>query len=277
VTTTPVARHRSQQEATVPRRTTAARLSRWAGAFTTLTPAAAWILVMVVPGAPPRSGANCTGGPNLCLTYPYTDAAAFVPGDFPWMIPAFLLGLLLIVLLTGLLRATGAPRLPGPQDYSARTDYRPPARWYQRLNRLLGVPLTSLGWAPRDAATLEVRGRSTGRTRRTPVLITHLGTDRYLVALAGRSHWVRNVRAAGGQAWLRRRGRTAVSLEELPAAERPPILLAYLHGAGRDDAPSARTETATHYFGLDPDPDLADLAAIADHYPVFRIHDAEPT
>ncbi len=406
----------------MPRRSAQARLNWWAGVFITLTAAAAWTLVMVVPGAPPRSGANCTGGPGSCLSYPYTDAAAYVPGDFLWMIPAFLLGPLLVVLLTGLLhgtgaprrplatqlslrlatvsaallmvdyyvqfttvqaslvrgetgggvsllsqynphgvfialedlgyatmltalavaapalarttrperilrrllalagtvgalllpvllatlgrdldytyevlaiaiawttllvtgilaatifRTTGAPRPPGPQDYSARTDYRPPARWYQRLNRLLGVPLASLGWAPRDAATLEVHGRTTGRLRRTPVLITHLGTDRYLVALAGRSHWVRNVRAAGGQAWLRRRGRTEVSLEELPAAERPPILLAYLHGAERDGTPSARTETAAHYFGLDPDPDLADVAAIADHYPVFRIHDTE--
>ena len=40
-----------------------------------------------------------------------------------------------------------------PQDYSTRTTYRPPAAWYQRLN-WLGVRLTSLGLAPRDAVTL---------------------------------------------------------------------------------------------------------------------------
>jgi hypothetical protein len=420
VTTTPVAYPRSPQEPRAPRRLAVARLGWWAGILTTLAAAAAWILVMVVPGAPPRSGANCTGGPDACLAYPYTDAAAYVPNDFLWMIPAFLLGPLLVVLLvvllddvtaprralarialqlatgsaallmvdyyvqfttvqaslvrgetggglsllsqynphgifialedlgyatmltalavaapalpratrphrvlrrllaiagtlgalllpvllaalgrdldytyevlaiaiawttllaTGILaaiifRATGAPRPPGPQDYSARTDYRPPAGWYARLNRLLGVPLTSLGWAPHDAVTLEVRGRTTGRTRRTPVLITHLDGDRYLVALAGQSQWVRNVRTAGGQAWLRRRGRTPVSLEELPAAERAPILLAYLHSTDRDGARTTRTATAAHYFGLGPDPDLADLTAIADHYPVFRIYDA---
>jgi hypothetical protein len=81
------------------------------------------------------------------------------------------------LIVTGILAAVifrpgGATRLLGPQHYAARTGYRPPARWYARLNRLLGVPLTSLGWAPRGAVTLEVRGRATGRTRRTPVLVT---------------------------------------------------------------------------------------------------------
>ncbi len=50
-----------------------------------------------------------------------------------------------------------------PQDYSTRSRYRPPAGWYQRLN-WLGVVLTSVGLAPRDAVTLQVRGRSSGKT-----------------------------------------------------------------------------------------------------------------
>ncbi|MDQ1295975.1 MAG: hypothetical protein QG608_3862, partial [Actinomycetota bacterium] len=83
-----------------PQRPGVARAGWWAGVLTTLTTATAWILVMVVPGAPPRSGVNCTSGPGACLTYPYTDAAAYVPDDFLWMIPAFLMGPLLVVLLT---------------------------------------------------------------------------------------------------------------------------------------------------------------------------------
>jgi hypothetical protein len=58
-----------------------------------------------------------------------------------------------------------------PQDYATRTDYRPPASWYQQLNRL-GVLLTSLGLAPRDAVTLQVRGRKSGKVRRIPILRT---------------------------------------------------------------------------------------------------------
>jgi hypothetical protein len=96
------------------------RLGWWAGVLIASDSAAAWILVMVVPGAPPRSGANCTGGPGLCLTYPYTDAAAYVPGDFLWMIPAFLLGPLFVVLLTVLLHGGDGPRRPLVAQLSLR-------------------------------------------------------------------------------------------------------------------------------------------------------------
>lgn len=90
-----------------------------------------------------------------------------------------------------------------PQYYSSRTAYRPPAGWYRRLNTSLGVLVTSLGLAPRDAVTLEVRGRRSGRPRPTPILRTRWQGEDYLVALAGESEWVRNVRAAGGAAMFR--------------------------------------------------------------------------
>jgi hypothetical protein len=92
-----------------------------------------------------------------------------------------------------------------PQDFSARTAYRPPAAYYRRINTPLGVLLTSIGLAPRDAVTLEVRGRTSGKLRRTPVLRTRCQGDDYLVSLAGESQWVRNVRAADGRAVIRRR------------------------------------------------------------------------
>ena len=69
-----------------------------------------------------------------------------------------------------------------PQDYSTRSRYRPPAAWYQRLN-WLGVVLTSVGLAPRDAVALQVRGRSSGKTRRIPILRTRYEGSDYLVAL----------------------------------------------------------------------------------------------
>jgi deazaflavin-dependent oxidoreductase (nitroreductase family) len=110
-----------------------------------------------------------------------------------------------------------------PQDYSHRTTYQPPAAWYRRLN-WLGVPLTSLGLAPRDAVTLQVRGRRSGKPRRTPILRTPYRGQDYLVALAGESQWVRNVRAAAGQAVLRRRTAHRVHLQELPPEERPEVI-----------------------------------------------------
>jgi deazaflavin-dependent oxidoreductase (nitroreductase family) len=157
-----------------------------------------------------------------------------------------------------------------PQDYAARTKYRPPAAWYQRLN-WIGVPLTSLGLAPRDAVTLEVVGRKSGKPRRIPILRTTYQEKDYLVALAGESQWVRNVRAAGGRAVIRRRGSHRVHLDELPAAERAEIIAEYLRVGRVRSGPKAAAKQAKYYFGLGAGPGLADIRQIVDYYPVFRI------
>jgi diacylglycerol O-acyltransferase / wax synthase len=157
-----------------------------------------------------------------------------------------------------------------PQDYSARTHYRPPAAWYRRLN-WLGVPLTSLGLAPRDAVTLEVRGRKSGKLHRIPILRTRYRDADYLVALGGESQWVRNVRAADGHAVIRRRKTRPVRLAELPAADRPEIIAAYLRAGLERSGAKANAKQARYFFGLDPDPSIDDIQAIADYYPVFRV------
>lgn len=168
----------------------------------------------------------------------------------------------------------GRSRWLHPQDYSGTASYRPPARWYRWLNPI-GVPLTTWGLAPRDAVTLQVRGRRTGRPRRIPILVTrHEGAD-YLVALAGESQWVRNVRAAGGEAVLHRRGARRVRLDEVPVEQRPPVLAAYLEAGRRRSGESAAREQAKWYFGLDEPPTMDRLAALAPRYPVFRVHEID--
>lgn len=157
-----------------------------------------------------------------------------------------------------------------PQDYSARTAYRPPAGWYRRLN-WLGVLLTSVGLAPRDAVTLQVRGRTSGKARRVPILRTRYQGNDYLVALAGESQWVRNVRAADGDAAIRRGRSRHVHLDELDSADRPDIIAEYLHAGRRRSGAGANADQARYYFGLDPGPSIDDIRAIAEHYPVFRI------
>jgi len=159
----------------------------------------------------------------------------------------------------------------GPQDYSARVGYRPPSPAYAWLNRHVGVPLSRLGWTPRGVVSLEVRGRTSGRTRATPVVETQHRGDTYIVALAGEAQWVRNVRAAHGHAVLRRRRARQVRLEELPVSERAPVIAAYLSQA-RDRGGEASAEgQARSYFGLPPDAAVDDIAAVAGHYPVFRV------
>lgn len=152
-----------------------------------------------------------------------------------------------------------------PIDYSARTGYRPPPKTYSRM-QWLGVWLTSAGLGPSDAVTLEVRGRKSGKRRRTPVVrVDHDGAQ-YIVALAGDSQWVSNVRAADGAAVIRRRGSQKARLVELPAEERPPVIVSYINRGGR-----FRSKEAKFYFGLNPDPAPEDVAEAAPHYPIFRI------
>ncbi len=157
-----------------------------------------------------------------------------------------------------------------PQDYSARIGYRPNARWYQRFNRL-GVVLTRLGLAPRDAITLEVRGRTSGKPRRLPILRTPYEGDDYLISLSGESQWVRNVRAASGQATIRRRGAHRAHLEEIAPGDRAGIIAQYLRRGKQRGSPESAAKQARFYFGLDPDPSIDEIKAIVDYYPVFRI------
>lgn len=49
---------------------------------------------------PPRSGPFCSvDWAGVCVTYPYTDVAAYVPRDYYWMYPALLLGPLFALLV----------------------------------------------------------------------------------------------------------------------------------------------------------------------------------
>src|SRR5690348_1824359 len=134
-----------------------------------------------------------------------------------------------------------------PQDYSRRVAYRPPAGWYRRISNRLGVLLTSFGVAPRGAATLIVRGRRSGRARRVPVLVIRYRGAEYLVALAGESDWVRNVRAAAGHAMLRRRRARRVRLVEIPVAQRADIIAEYIRLGARWGTKAAAAQ-ARYYF-----------------------------
>jgi deazaflavin-dependent oxidoreductase (nitroreductase family) len=92
--------------------------------------------------------------------------------------------------------------------------------------------------------TLEVPGRRSGVLRKTNLVLLEHGGERYLVALAGESEWVRNVRAAGGRVMLgRRRRRCAATLVEVPARDRAPLVRAYmLRGGRRPESPRVARE-----------------------------------
>jgi hypothetical protein len=77
------------------------RLGYWTSIFTAVAAAAA--LGIATTTAPARSGPFCMADMvdlvDACVTYPYTDVAAFVPVEYIWMYPAFLLALLFVVLV----------------------------------------------------------------------------------------------------------------------------------------------------------------------------------
>ena len=141
------------------------------------------------------------------------------------------------------------------------TFYRRPTKVAQAFNRVVGW-LASRGLTPSDTITLEVKGRRSGMIRSNVVTWVAQGEERYLVSPRGESEWVRNVRAAGGEAAIRHRGRQRVRLEEVPTEERAPIIKAYL----------AKTAMATRqHFGVDPKAEIEEFEAIAGRHPVFRI------
>ncbi|HXM56672.1 MAG TPA: nitroreductase family deazaflavin-dependent oxidoreductase [Candidatus Dormibacteraeota bacterium] len=150
-----------------------------------------------------------------------------------------------------------------PHDALARWFYRGghPNRVASVLNRFWAF-LSSLGVWPARMVAVEVRGRRSGRLLSFPMVVAELAGDRYLVAMLGEgANWVANVRAAGGQAFLRNGRREAVRLEEVAPRERAPILKRYLQVA-----PGARP-----HVPVSPLAPVTDFEAIADRYPVFRI------
>jgi deazaflavin-dependent oxidoreductase (nitroreductase family) len=153
--------------------------------------------------------------------------------------------------------------------YRDAARYRPPRPLVARINRAV-ARLARFGLTPRNTVSLEVPGRKTGRPRRTALVLAQYDDNRYLVSLAGEAEWVRNVRANGYRAALRRWRPRKVRLEEIPTSERPPVLRAYL--SKRAYSKSAEYE-AREFFGVSPDASLEELAALAERYPVFRVVD----
>ena len=85
-------------ETASPARQSACRLGFWTSILIAVAAAAA--LGIAVTTAPARSGPFCMVElVGSCITYPYTDVAAFVPIEYIWMYPAFLMALLFVVLV----------------------------------------------------------------------------------------------------------------------------------------------------------------------------------
>ena len=142
--------------------------------------------------------------------------------------------------------------------------------FFDWLNQNVIPRITALGISKRTA-TLEVAGRKSGKPRRVAVAMAQVDGSQYLVSVHGESNWVRNVRAANGEAAILPGGRMPVRLVEIPIEDRPPVILAYVSEGsfGRSAADIARQ------FGVEPDPTISEIAPLASRYPVFRIEHLE--
>jgi deazaflavin-dependent oxidoreductase (nitroreductase family) len=123
--------------------------------------------------------------------------------------------------------------------------------------------LTRRGLSLWGSRVLEVRGRTTGEWRSTPVnLLTVDGTD-YLVAPRGVTQWVRNLRVAGeGRLRVGRRIETFTA-RELADDDKPVVLRPYLE--------RWKWEVGQFFEGVGADATDAELLEIAPGYPVFEV------
>jgi len=130
-----------------------------------------------------------------------------------------------------------------------------------RLNSAWGR-FHALGVLPSFLVSLEAKGRRTGKVSSRPMVVAEVGGERYLVSMLGEKvDWVQNVRAANGEAVLRHGTVERVTLEEIPVAERAPILKAYV----------ARAPGGRPHFDVPSNAPLSAFDRIAVRYPVFRV------
>jgi len=130
------------------------------------------------------------------------------------------------------------------------------------FNRIV-AGLTRVGISVWGSRILEVRGRSSGQWRRTPVNLLSDGGERYLVAPRGHTQWVRNLRASGDGRLLLGRRSEPFSAVELDDHDKAPILRAYLK--------RWKAEVGVFFDGVGPDSPEEELVRIAPDHPVFRL------
>lgn len=140
--------------------------------------------------------------------------------------------------------------------------YRPPSQTERVFNRIVSA-LMRLGVGAPAARQLEVRGRTSGQPRRTPVNLLQLDGDEYLLSPPGNTQWVRNIRVAGAARLLRGRGVREIRVIELDDAAKLPVLRAYLQRWGG--------ALGRYFDGADGTSSDAELLRIAPAHPVFRL------
>lgn len=134
--------------------------------------------------------------------------------------------------------------------------------WLAKPQNRISSVVFGAGLMPGRAASLEVTGRRSGQPITLPVVIADWEGVEYLVSMLGEgANWVKNVRAAGGVAILRRGRAEPIRLQEVAVEDRPPIIRRYA-----EVAPGGRP-----HLKLSRNASIEQCGALAPRTPVFRI------
>jgi deazaflavin-dependent oxidoreductase (nitroreductase family) len=151
------------------------------------------------------------------------------------------------------------------EPMSDEPHYREPGWFTKNVFNKTVAGLTRMGLSIWGSRILEVRGRTSGLPRRTPVNLLTLGDRQYLVSARGEGQWVRNVRAADGHLDLvvgRRRQHFVAT--EIRDEEKAPILRAYLE--------RWKAEVGVFFGGVSAGSPEEEIRAIAHKHPAFALN-----
>jgi hypothetical protein len=153
---------------------------------------------------------------------------------------------------------------PDEKSQGDQQDYRR-GPWIQRK---VGIPFVRMllgrfGVKMGEARVFEVADPDSGEMHSTPLHVLEMDGGRYVVSTKGESGWVRGLRASGQGRLTRGKESEDVAGIEVPEAERPPIISAYLQSFWKD---------SKGQFAVDsPDASEEELRQIAPQHPVFRL------
>lgn len=141
--------------------------------------------------------------------------------------------------------------------------YLVPDGFTRRVFNPLVARLTAWGISLKGSRILEVRGRSSGELRRTPVNLLSVDGEDFLVAPRGETQWVRNLRAAGTGTLRVGRKIEPFDAVEVADTDKAPILRAYLD--------EWAWEVGRFFDGLSAESTDPEVAAVAAGFPAFRV------
>jgi deazaflavin-dependent oxidoreductase (nitroreductase family) len=151
----------------------------------------------------------------------------------------------------------------GDASATAHFERKRPGWFTAHVFNPLVAGLTRMGISLFGSRVLEVKGRSSGVPRRTPVNVLTLDGARYLVAPRGDTQWARNLRASGEGRLLVGPRSEHFTATELSDEEKAPVLRAYLK--------RWKFEVGVFFDGLGPDSSEEEMRAAAPKHPAFRL------